>query len=138
MVSNPTNGIISLLGDGRTARFTPAAGFFGRGSFQFTSLDILAGGGMTNTIQVLVTPVATTPRFTSIAADRGTMVLRGTGGLPYTKYYALTATNVSEPVTNWSRLATNQFDASGNFIFTNILTPEVSRTFYRLQLLTTP
>ena len=137
-VSNPTNGVVSLLGDGRTARFTPAAGFFGRGSFQFTSLDTLAGGGMTNTVQVLVTPVAAPPRFTGIVADQGTMVLRGTGGLPYTMYYALTSTNVSEPVINWSRLATNQFDASGNFIFTNILTPEVSRTFYRLQLLTTP
>ena len=93
---------------------------------------------MTNTVQVLVTPVAAPPRFTGIVADQGTLVLRGTGGLPYTMYYALASTNVSEPATNWSRLATNQFDASGNFIITNILAPGVSRTFYRLQLLTTP
>ncbi len=90
-VSNPTNGIVSLLGDGRTARFTPAGGFFGRGSFQFTSLDTLAGGGMTNTVQTLVTPVAAPPRFTAIAADQGTMVLRGSGGLPCARYYALTS-----------------------------------------------
>jgi len=137
-VSNPTNGIVSLLGDGRTARFTPTAGFFGQGSFQFTSLDTLAGGGMTNTVQVLVTPVASPPRFTNIAADPGKIVLRGTGGLPYSRYCALISTNLSEPAINWSRLATNQFDAGGNFIFTNILAPGVSRTFYRLQLLTPP
>jgi hypothetical protein len=137
-VLNPTNGTVALLGDGRTARFTPAAGFFGRGSFRFTSSDNLAGGGMTNTIQVLVTPVASPPRFTGITAGQGQMVVRGTGGLPYTKYYALIATNVSEPAINWSRLATNQFDASGNFLFTNVPASGVSRTFYRLQLLTTP
>ena len=41
-VSNPTNGTVALLGDGKTARFTPQAGFIGLGGFQFTVRESLS------------------------------------------------------------------------------------------------
>jgi len=37
-------------------------------------------------------------------------------------------------LTNWTRILTNQFNASGNFIFTNAISPAVPRRFYVLQV----
>jgi hypothetical protein len=54
----------------------------------------------------------------------------GTGGIGYGKYYVLTASNLKGP---WSPMATNQFDAAGNFIFTNQLNPNLPAAFFRLQ-----
>ncbi len=38
-VTSPTNGTVTLLPDGRTARFTPATNFFGTGQFLYTVTD---------------------------------------------------------------------------------------------------
>jgi hypothetical protein len=60
--------------------------------------------------------------------------LVGTGGVTNGTYYVLTSTNISAPLTNWTRLLTNQFDASGNFNFTNSISPDAPQDFYLLQL----
>ena len=39
-VGNPGNGTVTLLPDGHTARFTPAAGFIGPANFQFSVADL--------------------------------------------------------------------------------------------------
>lgn len=132
-VSHPTNGTVTLLGDGRTARFTPAPDFFGRASFGFVATDTLAGGGLTNTVSLLVTPTAQ-PRFTNIQRNSGSVVLSGTGGLPFANYYLLTATDVTMPAGNWTRVATNQFDASGNFSLTTAGNAAAAQAFYRLEI----
>lgn len=130
-VSNPTNGTVTLLGDGRTARFTPSPGTFGRASFSFSSTDTLAGGGMTSSVNVLVTP-AVQPRFTNIHHSGGYVVLSGSGGRPYAGFHLLGTTNVTSPVSHWSRVATNQFDAGGRFRLTNEMNAGDARAFYRL------
>jgi hypothetical protein len=38
------------------------------------------------------------------------------------------------PLSHWTRLLTNQFDAVGNFNFTNSLSPSSPQNFYLLQL----
>lgn len=48
-----TNGSAILLADGRTARFTPAAGFLGLAQFSFTVVDS-AGSSMTRTVAIRV------------------------------------------------------------------------------------
>jgi hypothetical protein len=133
-LSNPTNVIVSLMGDGRTARFTPTTNFFGRASFEFTATDLLAGGGMTNTITVLVTPVPLPPRFTNAFLIGTNWVMHGEDGLPYGRYHLLMATNVDQPLTQWARVVTNQFDAAGQFVFTNAPAPGVLRAFFRIEL----
>lgn len=130
-VSNPTNGTVTLLGDGRTARFTPPTNFIGRASFQFIASDALFGGGMTNTVGLLITPQ---PRFTNVTAGAGKIVMSGSGGPTNGNYFLLTTTNVALPASNWSRIATNQFDAAGNFNLTNTPNSNAPQTFYRLQL----
>ncbi len=132
MVSNPTNGTVLLLNDGRTARFTAAPNYFGRASFRFISTDTLAGGGMTNTVWLLITPPA--PNFDTAAVNANGVVLRGTGA-PFTSFQLLGSTNVGLPASNWTLMSSNQCDATGNFNLTNTVNPSVSQTYYRLRLL---
>jgi hypothetical protein len=47
------------------------------------------------------------------------IVLGGSGGVINGKYYVLTSTNVTLPLDEWSLVATNFFNAQGNFTFTN-------------------
>ncbi|HUJ08925.1 MAG TPA: T9SS C-terminal target domain-containing protein [Verrucomicrobiae bacterium] len=54
-VFSPTNGGVVLLGDGKTARFTPTSGFSGLGSFSFAVVDA-ESSTLTNTVGVRVTP----------------------------------------------------------------------------------
>ncbi len=53
VVSNATNGTVSLLTGGRIARFTPAANFYGLGSFQFKVTDASLFS-LTNTVGIHV------------------------------------------------------------------------------------
>jgi hypothetical protein len=54
--------------------------------------------------------------------------------MPNSSFYTLTATNVALPLANWSRVATNQFDANGYFNLTNPVDFATPQLFYRLQL----
>ena len=58
----------------------------------------------------------------------------GSGGVNGWPYYLLASTNLALPPAQWTRIATNQFDTSGNFIFTNPLNPGSLQMFYLLQL----
>lgn len=74
------------------------------------------------------------PRIGFIALDGTNAIISGTGGLPGGSYYVLTSTNVALPAGNWTRLATNLFDATGSFNLTNTVVPNVPQQFYLLQL----
>lgn len=76
----------------------------------------------------------TLPVFRSVYVTGGDLALSGTGGVGNANYYLLGSTNLSMPVTNWTRLLTNQFDAGGNFNLTNPLNPGSPQKFYLLQL----
>lgn len=130
-VSNPTNGAVLLLGDGRTARFTPTSNYFGRASFRFTANDTLAGGGMTNTVTLLITAPA--PRIVGLASDTNGLTLRGLGP-PLRNFVLLATSDLTQPGNAWTRVLTNQFDAAGNFQLSNLSAIGGSRFFYRLLL----
>jgi len=76
----------------------------------------------------------TLPQFGSIKAASNGMVISGSGGPASANYYLLSSTNLALPLANWTRVATNQFDANGNFIFTNTLATNTLQKFFRLQL----
>jgi hypothetical protein len=106
------------------------------GSFTSIGLPPLNNGlGWTNkllvdgSIQVLGFPV---PQFSSLSLSGTNLVIRGTGGPTNGTYRVLSSTNIVLPFTNWIALLTNQFDGSGNFIFTNAISPGVPNRFYRL------
>ena len=63
----------------------------------------------------------------------GNLVLSGTGGTTNGTYYLLMATNLTTPLTNWVPVATNTFDAFGNFIVTNAVNSGNVQQFYRIK-----
>jgi T5SS/PEP-CTERM-associated repeat protein len=87
--------------------------------------------GLDGSIEVLLG----TLEFTSIHAAGTNVLISGQGGPTNGTYYVMSTTNLSLPLISWSRVATNQFDSNGNFVFTNAITPSVPQRYFRLRLL---
>ncbi len=93
-------------------------------------------GSVTSSPPAVLT-VLTSPLFGSITAAGGTnggFILSGAGGTNSGTYYVLTTTNLTLPLTNWTSIATNQFDSLGGFIFTNAAQTNAPQLFYLLKL----
>ena len=84
-------------------------------------------------VKLIVAPT-NSPSFGNLATSGNNFVLSGNSGVPLGNYYVLGTTNLALPAANWPRLLTNQFDASGNFLFTNAFGTNTAQQFYRLQL----
>jgi hypothetical protein len=87
-----------------------------------------------NTNGTLSVMVVAKPCIASAANSGNGFAFTGTGGVANVNFYLLGSTNLSTPVSNWTRLLTNQFDNGGNFSFTNALNPIWPQGFYLLQL----
>ena len=81
----------------------------------------------------IVTPPVNHPVIQTISVSTNGLVFTGTGETNAT-YYLLGTTNLATPLTNWTRLLTNQFDGSGHFNFTNPFGAGTPQQFYILQL----
>ena len=64
----------------------------------------------------------------------GGLALTGTGGVANGNFYLLGSTNLITPLTNWTPMLTNQFDANGNFDFTNPINLGSQQSFYLLKI----
>jgi autotransporter-associated beta strand protein len=62
------------------------------------------------------------PIITGITLLGSTVVISGTNGAPGETYFVLTSTNLALALPDWTPLATNIFDGSGDFTFTNNVT----------------
>lgn len=82
----------------------------------------------------LVVQTQAPPTFKTVAATGSNIVFSGTGGPTNVPYNVLMTTNLALPVTNWARVATNTFTATGAFLFTNAFSPGAPQQFFRLQL----
>jgi hypothetical protein len=89
--------------------------------------------GTDGTLRVVAT-VVPQPDFTALTIAGGNLTLSGTNGPHSGTYYVLTSTNVAQALTNWTRLSTNQFDASGNFTWTTNTLSSAPPRFFRLQV----
>jgi len=74
------------------------------------------------------------PMVTSTVVAGGNLVLSGTSGAAGGSYYVLTSTDAAAPLSSWTPIATNTFDANGAFSFTNAINPTVPKRFYLLRL----
>jgi alpha-L-fucosidase 2 len=72
------------------------------------------------------------PRLGRISLSGEDIVLEATNGVPGADCYVLTSTNMALPLSNWTALETNIFDADGNLTFTNAVHFNASQ-FYLLQ-----
>ena len=73
------------------------------------------------------------PPISGISVSGGNIILSGTGGVANTSYLVVTSADVTLPMVSWGVLATNSFDNSGNFSFTNAISPGTQQLFYRLR-----
>lgn len=83
---------------------------------------------LTSGVISVVTSGSSGPIISSTEASGGNLIFSGTGGTALGTYYVLTATNITGP---WNPIATNSYDASGNFSVTNRITAAVPQQFYR-------
>lgn len=74
------------------------------------------------------------PGFATVTMTSNGLVMSGTNGPLNGTYVVLTSTNASLPLNQWTPIATNHFDASGNFAFTNVPSPGSKAGFYVIQL----
>ena len=82
----------------------------------------------------LIVQTQTPPMFGNIVITNGNAIFNGTGGPTNVPYFVLNSTNLAAPLSNWTRLLTNQFDNNGNFNFTNAISTNSPQEFYLLQL----
>ena len=64
----------------------------------------------------------------------GNLIFSGSNGPAGGTNYLVATPNLATPLTSWSRVATNSFDVSGKYSFTNAMTPGVTQQFHRLRL----
>ncbi len=135
VVSNTAGTLVA----GQSFKLFEATGY--SGSFSAITLPALNPNlawtnrlALDGTIAVFSTAPITPPVFTSVVAVGPNLVMSGTNGPANTAYFVLSATNVALPAADWTRLATNNFNGSGNFAFTNAIAPGIPQQFYRLQL----
>jgi autotransporter-associated beta strand protein len=132
IISNADN---PLQGGDAFNLFT-AASFIG--NFSSIALPALASGlywdtGTLQTDGTIRIGIETPPVIGNMSISGGKLVLSGTGGVTNGTYYVLVSTNIAAPLTNWTRLLTNQFDGSGNFNLTNATDTNSAQSFYLLQ-----
>jgi len=132
-----TNVGKTQLGPGDTFKLFNATSY--SGTFSSVELPPLPFGlawntNSLNTSGMISTVLATTPVIRSAFISGSGFAVSGTGGIGNANYILLESTNITTPLTNWTRLLTNQFDAGGNFDFTNGLLPGKPQMFYLLQI----
>jgi hypothetical protein len=84
-----------------------------------------------NTSIDLVVGSATAPQFSSITLSGANVVMAISGGVSGGTFRMLTSTNLA-PGSIWTPIATNVFDSSGRFSFTDAVAPAPSQRFYRV------
>jgi hypothetical protein len=78
-------------------------------------------------------PPVTAPHIIASALAGGGLIFNGTNGVPGATYYVLSSTNITLPMSSWTRVATNQFSDAGGFTFTNAINPATPARYYLLQ-----
>ncbi|HVM46591.1 MAG TPA: hypothetical protein VMU04_01120 [Candidatus Acidoferrum sp.] len=74
------------------------------------------------------------PHITSTQLTADGLVMSGTNGQAGANFYILSSTNVALQLQYWTRISTNAFDGSGNFIVTNAVNPNFKADFFLLEL----
>jgi len=73
------------------------------------------------------------PQFSVATISGNSIFLSGSGGKSGGVYNVLTSTNIALPSLEWSIVATNLFDASGNFSFSSPIEALIPHQFFRIQ-----
>ena len=109
------------------------------GVFNSVTLPVLLPGLTWNTNNLLadgtirVEGTVVPPQFNPPLLSGGLLTVNGSGGAEGITYYVLATSDLGLPISSWTPLATNVFDASGNFSFSDPVDSAPMR-FYLLSL----
>jgi autotransporter-associated beta strand protein len=129
-------GLVPLAGN-QSFQLLTAAGYNGVfAQVQLPSLPLGLGWNTNqiNTTGLLTILVTNQPSFQPLAISASGLVFAGGDGVADAPYYLLTSTNPATPLSNWTPVVTNFFDAGGNFNFTNPPDPTQPQQFFILEL----
>jgi glucose/arabinose dehydrogenase len=76
--------------------------------------------------------VSTVPSINSVALSDTNLIAGGAGGKFGGTYTLLSASDLTLPSSSWTPLATNTFDALGNFYFTNPISSDETQIFFKV------
>jgi hypothetical protein len=127
----PQNWVIGSAGNG-IVNFSPSKLLINAVGFQ----NDLGGGSFrlaTNNTSLLLSFVPP-PAITSASINSGNLIIAGGNGVPNAAYYVICSTNLALPAGSWTRVATNAFDANGDFSFTKVVDPAVPQQFLMIQV----
>ncbi len=85
------------------------------------------------TLNIVSAPVQSQPHIASVTLSGMNLIFSGTNGTAGVQYEVLTSTNLALPLNQWITNATLQFDVSGNFAFTNTVSPGTPQLFFQLK-----
>ncbi len=135
-------GTLSVTNVGGTLTTNSSFTLFSAGTYEgsFSSINpVTPGSGLAWDLSSLNSGVlkvmagASEPtHIGGIEVSGSNLIFNGTGGTAGGTYYVVASTNVALPLNNWTRLATNVFDASGNFNVTNAMSGP--REFFRIEV----
>ena len=89
--------------------------------------------GDTHQIATGVIHILRPPAIGKLTLTANNLIFSGSNGAPNGMFYVLASTNVAQPLTNWTVISTNNFDAGGNFNFTNPVDANNFQEFYLLK-----
>ncbi len=84
-------------------------------------------------IKVVASSGSSSPHFGGVTYSGGNLVVSGSGGAAAGTYYIIATTNIGTPSSSWIPIATNTYDGSGNFSFTNVVNPALPQRFFQLK-----
>jgi hypothetical protein len=85
-------------------------------------------------VSLIVSSPPSRPKIAAVRLNGDKFVFRGMNGAPGLPCSVLASTNLLMPLTQWTIVSTNLFDANGNFSFTNTASPDAPQQFYLLEL----
>jgi autotransporter-associated beta strand protein len=118
-----TNLSASSLAAGDSFKLFSAANYSGAFAEIVPAIPAISLAWNTNNLSSGILSVVTaptqSPTIATVTLSGSSLMFRGGGGVPGWPYFVLASTNLSLPLTNWSIVSSNAFDANGNFSFTN-------------------
>ncbi len=70
----------------------------------------------------------------SISLNGTNVIIVGAGGPPGSPYHIMASTNIALPISQWTPVATNMFDGSGSFRYTNAIEADLPARLFRIAL----
>lgn len=131
-----TDGNGTPASNGTNITFVPTTDFVGTAIVNYTVVDNLGNTSAPAPVTITVAAVAASPTnsasITGEFRSGANLVIKGTNNnVPNTAYHyeVLTTTNIATPLSNWTPVATNPFNADGTFEYTNPIVPGTPRQF---------